>query len=128
MQDFGQIIKRPDGSYVITHNGLPYHVPNEGGWVDGTEPVQWADVNAYALANPDMVEMEQPPAPPSPAELAEMRRAEIQVELDAIDRQSVRPLRAIAKGVATQEDTAKLAALEARAEELRAEYNALKGA
>jgi hypothetical protein len=68
-----------------------------------------------------------PPAPP-PEELAEARRAEIQAELDEIDRQSIRPLRAAAKGIARAEDTAKLAALETKAEELRAELAALGGA
>ena len=51
------ILSRPDGSYVISAgtNGMPYHVPNEGGWVDGSEAVQWPDVHAYAQACPDKV-------------------------------------------------------------------------
>jgi hypothetical protein len=61
------------------------------------------------------------PPPPTAAEAARTRRAEIMAELDRIDRASLRPLRAIAKGVATEEDTTKLAELEARAGELRAE-------
>ena len=57
----------------------------------------------------------------TPEELAEARRAEVLDELAAIDLQSARPLRAIVNGTATDEDTAKLAALEAQAENLRAE-------
>ena len=125
LENFGQIIQRFDGSYVITINGNSYHVPNEGEWADGTNPIQWADVNVYALANPDKVEIEQPQPPPTAEELAEARRAEILAELDALDRQSVRPLRAMAKGAATDEDRGRLAFLEPRAEELREELTAL---
>ena len=64
--------------------------------------------------------------PPDPEELRQARRAEILAELAEIDRQSVRPLRAIAKGTATDEDQERLAGLEARAEELRAELAGLE--
>jgi hypothetical protein len=124
MQDFGNIIKRPDGSFVITKNGLPYHVPDMEGFEE-----EFAEVSAYAALNPGKVEMEQPPpppAPPSPEELAQARIAAIKAELEEIDRQSIRPLRAIAKGVATDEDTDKLAELEGRAEGLRAELAELE--
>jgi hypothetical protein len=61
------------------------------------------------------------PPPPTPEETAEARRAEIMAELDDIDRHTIRPLRAMAKGTATEEDAERLAALESRAGELRAE-------
>lgn len=52
-----KIIKRTiDNSYVIVKNGLPYHVPNEGEFVD-----EWEQVNAYAEAHPDEVVLEYPP-------------------------------------------------------------------
>ncbi len=53
--EFGNIIVREDGSYVI--NGGMYHVPNEGKFAD-----MWAQVHEYALANPDNVtqEIEEP--------------------------------------------------------------------
>jgi hypothetical protein len=61
-QDFGAITRCAiDDSYIITKNGLPYHVPNEGEWTG-----LWAEVNAYALANPSQVTLEEPPPPPSP--------------------------------------------------------------
>jgi hypothetical protein len=63
--------------------------------------------------------------PPTPEELAEAakqwRLAEIAARLAKIDLASVRPLRAIAQGAATDFDGEKLAALEAEAAALRAE-------
>lgn len=53
------------------------------------------------------------------------RRIGIQRELDAIDLQSVRPLRAKLAGTATAEDEARLASLEAQAQTLRAELAGL---
>lgn len=56
------------------------------------------------------------------AQLAKIdRQAQIQRELDAIDLQSVRPVRAKLAGTATAEDEAKIAALEAQAQTLRTE-------
>ncbi len=52
---------------------------------------------------------------------SETRRAEIIAELASIDTASLRPLRAVAAGTATQFDTDKLVQLSARAEALRAE-------
>ena len=60
-----------------------------------------------------------------PEPTAEQRLAEIAARLTEIDLTSVRPLRAIAQGAATAYDHEKLAALEAEAEELRAEQAAL---
>lgn len=51
MSDYGKIIRRFDGSYVI-NNGL-YHVPVD--WE------LWRDVNDYADANPQNVEHELEP-------------------------------------------------------------------
>lgn len=53
------------------------------------------------------------------------RRAAILRELDAIDLQSVRPVRAKLAGTATAEDEAKIAALEAQAQTLRTELAGL---
>lgn len=54
-----KIIKRTiDNSYVIVKNGLPFHVPNEGEFVD-----EWEQVNAYAEAHPEEVTLEYPPEP-----------------------------------------------------------------
>lgn len=57
--DFGNIIVRDDGSYVI-NDGM-YHVPNEGAFAD-----MWAQVHEYALANPDKVTQEVIEIEPEP--------------------------------------------------------------
>jgi len=59
------------------------------------------------------------------AEIAADRVSEIDFRLREIDRESLRPLRAISNGTATQIDTDKLAALDTEAEELRAERSSL---
>ena len=54
------------------------------------------------------------------AEQAEARRrADIMAQLDALDLKCIRALRAIQAGTDTEADTARLAELEAQAEELR---------
>jgi hypothetical protein len=58
-------------------------------------------------------------------EQTERRRTEIMGKLTEIDAASVRPLRAIAQGEATQEDREKLAYLDAEAEALRLELAGL---
>jgi hypothetical protein len=55
------------------------------------------------------------------------RIAEIQSQLDNIDRQSVRPLRAKLAGTDTQADRERLEELEAEASTLRTELNKLSG-
>ncbi len=55
----------------------------------------------------------------------EKKIEELKAQLDEIDRQAIRPLRAIAAGTDTEEDTKILAELETRAKEIRAEIAAL---
>ena len=62
------ITRRADGSYVITHNGYPYHVVN-----DEEMASFWSEVNAYAQEHPDQVTDE--PAPPVPTEKELLARA-----------------------------------------------------
>lgn len=57
---------------------------------------------------------------PDPIAAADTR-ATLLDRLDRLDAQSVRPLRAVAAGTATDEDRAKLAAIEAEAVTLRAQ-------
>ena len=57
---------------------------------------------------------------PTADTLKERERQEAKARLAEIDKESVRPLRAVAAGTQTQADTDKLAALEAEAETLRA--------
>ena len=75
MIDFSQIIHRTfDDSYVITKNGMPYHVyPYSAEFAE-----EWDAVFAYAEAHPECVTEEQPYAAPTltQEELAASVRAE----------------------------------------------------
>ena len=78
------IIKRADGSFVITHKDLPYHVPNEGKWAD-----MHAEVEAYATAYPQNVQEEgvKEPAPEERREAIKRTFTQrIQLRLDCFAR------------------------------------------
>lgn len=55
----------------------------------------------------------------------EARKAELIAELDALDLKCIRALRAIQASTGTEEDTARLAELEAQAEEIRKQLQLL---
>ncbi len=44
------VYSRPDGTFVVQYNGLPYHVTS-----DPTSAVKLSDVQAWATANPTLV-------------------------------------------------------------------------
>lgn len=67
------------------------------------------------------------PPPPTDAELTAQRIAAIDTRLAEIDTASVRPLRAIVDGSATEADAERLAAVESEAAALRAERASLTG-
>jgi len=56
--DYGQVYSRPDGSFVITKNEMPYHVPNIPGYEE-----EYADVLAYVQEHPEMLSPEPEPEP-----------------------------------------------------------------
>jgi len=58
---------------------------------------------------------------PKPEELEAQRVSSLKAQLAALDFKAIRPLRAIAAGVATQEDKSYLAAIEEEATDMRAE-------
>lgn len=77
--NYGQIIHRVfDDSYVITKNGMPYHVyPYAAEFAE-----EWDAVFAYAEAHPECVTEEEPYEPPVPtleqtkaAKLSEINKA-----------------------------------------------------
>lgn len=75
--EYGNISYRPwDNSYVITKNGMPYHVPNEGEYAE-----EWVEVRAYAKAHPECVTEEQPYIPPVPT--LDEAKATKKVQIDA---------------------------------------------
>lgn len=79
---YGQIIHRVfDDSYVITKNGMPYHVyPYAAEFAE-----EWDAVLAYAEAHPEMVTEEQPYIPPVPT-LEEVKTAKLSEINAAADR------------------------------------------
>lgn len=85
----------------------------------------YQDVAAYAAAHPDRVRPEPDPVPPSQAELDAARRAEIIARFARIDADSVRPLRAMSRNEATEDDVNKLAALDVEADALRVELGGM---
>lgn len=80
--DYGQIIHRTaDDSYVITKNGMPYHVyPYAAEFAE-----EWDAVFAYAEAHPECVAEEQPYVPPMPTfeEVKATKKAQIDAETSA---------------------------------------------
>lgn len=66
---YGQILKRLDGSYVIEHCGLPYHVTADSD--------MFAAVDEYAKAHMDEVTEETEPPAPSLVEVKEAKKAEL---------------------------------------------------
>lgn len=79
--DFGAVTRRADGSYIIDRNGMPYHVPNEGDeWQE-----LWAEVDAYAQANPEKVTLEPEPKEilPTKPEAVAQKTAEIMTAYEA---------------------------------------------
>ena len=80
------ITRRADGSYVITNNGLPYHVPNSDGFT-----ALWAEVDAWAQAHPEQVTDE--PAPTEAELLARaktLKTAQFDLAMAAIDAELIR--------------------------------------
>lgn len=50
---YDAIYTRPDGSFVINKNGLPYHVPDSDGYEE-----EWRQVKAFADTHPECVHPE----------------------------------------------------------------------
>ena len=79
MIDYRTIIHRTlDDSYVITKNGLPYHVyPYSAEYAQ-----EWDEVDAYAEAHPECV-TEEKPYVPTLEELKTAKKARIDAETSA---------------------------------------------
>lgn len=87
--NYGQIIHRTiDDSYVITKNGMPYHVYPYA--VEFAE--EWDAVFTYAEAHPEMVTEEQPYVPPVPT-LDEAKAAKLS-EINAVADRAIATLTA----------------------------------
>lgn len=129
--------------YGLLPNNATYTAPTEqDGYIPRWNGETWEQVEnhkdeqGYLSGQPHTIKDYGPlpegwsatPPEPTPDEQAAQRRARIMTRLAEIDAASVRPLRALVRGEAVQADTDKLAALDAEAEELRAELAALEAA
>ncbi len=74
---FGTVISRADGTYVITLNGLPYHVIE-------SDPL-YIIVAQYAAEHPESVQQEQPLPELPPAEAASAKRSTINAKRDELE-------------------------------------------
>ena len=91
--DYGQIIHRVfDDSYVITKNGMPFHVYP----YSARSAELWDAVFAYAEAHPEMVTEDQPYVPPVPtleqtkaAKLSEIKAAFVAAEAEGFVESSL---------------------------------------
>jgi len=90
---------------------------------------EWQDALTadYMKAVDDAIHTYDPPPPykPAPEELAAQRKAEILSQLNSLDMASIRSIRAIVDGVATDDDRARLHEIEAEVGWLRAELTVL---
>jgi len=109
------IYRQNDGNYIITVDGNRYGVCDN----NQHEPYTIEMVEAYLLAHPEALIPEPLPPEPTQEEKDAIERRRIISRLAEIDTLTIRPLRATMAGTQTKADTAKLAELEAEAEELR---------
>ena len=79
----------------------------------------------YVLYKGEYITAEQAEARQAAAE-KEAHIAQLQAQLDTIDLKAIRALRAIQAGTGTEADSAKLAELEAQAEEIRRQIKELQ--
>ncbi len=105
---YKNIQKRADGSYVVEKQGMLYHIPNEGEFLE-----EYEFINKYATAYPDEV-----------TEYVEPVREEVQqderlVRLASLERESSSLSQDILAEIATDED-------KARFKQIREEIKALK--
>lgn len=74
---YNSIVRREDGSYVVTSGDFPRHIPNHGFWAE-----EWSAVDALAKEHPELVTDEEPPSPPSLEEVKTARLAEVNAAYD----------------------------------------------
>lgn len=119
-------MESPDTNYLAgTDETQPKWIVHDNSEVaakimSATRP--WSPVEDESGVLVDIIEI-----PPSQDELNQQRADEIKRQLAELDLQTMRPLRAIEAGTATDEDADKLREIEAQAVILRAELAELGG-
>lgn len=84
---FANITRRADGSYIITRDGYPFHVPYQGEFAE-----LWGEAHSYALIHPGKVTEEFVPEPVPPT-LNEIRAEALQAVKDRSWRAEISGLR-----------------------------------
>lgn len=112
---YKNIQRRSDGSYVVEKQGMPYHIPNEGEFLE-----EYEFINKYATAYPEEV-----------AEYLEPVREEVQqderlVRLASLERESSSLSQDILAEIATDEDKTRFKQLREEIKTLKAELEAEK--
>lgn len=114
---YKNIQKKADGSYVLEKNGMPYHVPNTGEFVE-----EYEFINKYAEAYPEEVsEYQEPVVEQAPVD-------ERLVRLSALEKESNGLSQDILAEIATNEDKARFKEVRSEIKAIKAEIEAEKSA
>lgn len=114
---YKNIQKKADGSYVLEKNGMLYHVPNTGEFVE-----EYKFINKYAEAYPEEVtEYQEPVIEQTPVD-------ERQVRLAALEKESNELSQDILADIATDEDKARFKDVRSEIKAIKAEIEAEKTA
>ena len=110
---YKNIQRRSDGSYVVEKQGIPYHIPNEGEFLE-----EYEFINKYAAAYPEEV-----------AEYVEPVREEVQqdervIKLATLEKESNELSQDILAEIATDEDKTRFKQLRGEIKALKAELEA----
>lgn len=112
---YKNIQKRADGSYVVEKQGMPYHIPNEGEFLE-----EYEFINKYAAAYPDEVTEYVEPV------REEIVQDERLVRLASLERESSSLSQDILAEIATDEDKARFKQVREEIKALKAELEAEK--
>ena len=114
---YKNIQKKADGSYVLEKNGIAYHVPNSGEFVE-----EYEFINKYAEAYPEEVtEYQEPVFEQAPVD-------ERLVRLTALEKESNELSQDILAEIATDEDKARFKEVRNEIKAIKAEIEAEKTA
>lgn len=112
---YKNIQRRSDGSYVVEKQGMPYHIPNEGEFLE-----EYEFIDKYAVAYPEEV-----------ADYIEPVREEVQqderlIKLAILEKESNELSQDILAEIATDEDKARFKDVRNEIKAIKAELEAEK--
>lgn len=110
---YKNIQKKADGSYVLEKNGMPYHIPNEGEFLE-----EYEFINKYAKAYPEEVADHIEPV------REEVQQDERLIKLSILEKESNELSQDILAEIATDEDKTRFKQLRGEIKTLKAELEA----